>query len=661
MKYFVIISLLLHSFSFAQVSDSTKSISNYGNNSTTADTSKIFSADSLKHGEVIDTLAPIYSRPLDKNSFIINRNEIDRFDYRYAGDLFKPFDFYFTRDQGFVGQPNEISIYGTGFNSVSFLVDGISFNNRFTNSLDLNQIQTEYIDSVEVVPLPRGFLYSPYNNNVSVNFITKDFLSRPPYSRIKYYQGPNGEALIDVLFNTWMYKRFNASFDISNRRTDDSYLNSNFSLWQARLKLKYLISNKINVIGNFYYVTSQTGLNGGVDYAQIDSTTSDINSTLYNQQLAPVIYPNRYEQTKQQNFDIKFLGKFIENTNTDLTIYYRSNFDEITGGTDSTYFVNTDRNKIYGLSLNQGFTLSQAHLSLTGNYEKYDLNYDALYQALHPMANYNSSVYSLSAIATFGPGNNMFVPSIFYKASHDSYYVRYPNTSGYGFDMKVNLSDGFNFYAGFSFYTNHGGAYTKNLELSGEFKNDNLLAGLRYFSRGDYYAPKFPFPDPTPPPYWYTATNSPASTLVVISPSSQVDINGLGAHLNLKFWKIILENSAAYYFASDNSGYILSSVPKYTYRSGIFYKGLLFNKNLDLKTGIVFYYNDERRPKVINSYISLVSANRRVDLTLAGIIQKVATIYFTWENLLNTQYFIVPFYPMPQRNIRFGIAWELFN
>ncbi len=665
-KCFISILILLSGFSSAQVNDSTKLLQQDKKIPASTDTTKTSLADTLKHTVVIDTLIPIHQKMINENSFVIPRNVINKLDYRYAGDLLKPFDFYFTKDQGFVGQPNETSIYGTGFNGISFLEDGILFNNRLTNSLDLNLIQTEYIDSIEIVPLPRGFLYSPYNNNVSINFITRDFLSRPPFSRVKYYQGPNGEALVDVLFNSWLYKRFNASFDITNRKTDDSYLNSNFSLWQARLKLKYILSDKINIIANYYFVTSQTGLNGGVDYSQIESTTKDINSALYgndinsilyNAQLAPVIDSTRYEQTKQQNFSLRFLGRFSEFSNTDLTIYYRSNFDEISSGPDSAYFVNTDRNKIFGASLRQDFTGNLFNLSFIGNYEKYDLNYDALYQSLHPVVNYNSSNYSLSSIISFATGDKTFVPSIFFKASHNPFLTYNPNSAGYGADLKVNFHPNLFFYAGYSFYND---TDIKNFEVSADYKSENLAVGFKYFSKRDFYRNVFPIPDPSDTlPHTNLNSQYPAPFGYVIF--SEEDMNGLGAHLNFDIWKIAIENSAAYYFNPNNSETLLSSVPKYTYRGGIYYKNILFNGNLDLKTGLVFYYNGERSSKINNLILPVVSANNHIDFTLAGEIQKAAIVYFTWENLLNKQYFIVPFYPMPGRNIRFGIAWELFN
>jgi hypothetical protein len=59
--------------------------------------------------------------------------------------------------------------------------------------------------------------------------------------------------------------------------------------------------------------------------------------------------------------------------------------------------------------------------------------------------------------------------------------------------------------------------------------------------------------------------------------------------------------------------------------------------------------------------IENVAPTNKLDFTLAGEIKKVAIFYFIWENLYYNEYYITPYYPMPDGNIRFGIAWELFN
>ncbi|MBP1683293.1 MAG: hypothetical protein H6Q27_857, partial [Ignavibacteriaceae bacterium] len=102
-----------------------------------------------------DTLVPIQGMPLTDVSTIINKRTFLFEQYRYTGDLLRSFSLNFTKDFGFVGYPNETFIYGVGSSGISYLQDGVFWNNRYTNSLDLNLIQSENIDSIEIVPSPR--------------------------------------------------------------------------------------------------------------------------------------------------------------------------------------------------------------------------------------------------------------------------------------------------------------------------------------------------------------------------------------------------------------------------------------------------------------------------------------------------------------------------
>jgi outer membrane cobalamin receptor len=646
MKIFLCVLFLFTQFLSAQEIDSTKADPQiYPDSLKTTNTTTLI--DTSKQAAKIDTLKPIYQSALSSEGYFINRRDIVRMDYRNAGDLFAKFPFDFTRDFGFIGRPNETVLYGAGFGGISFLENGVLFNNRLSNSLDLNLIQTESIDSIEIVPSTRGFLYSPYNNPVSVNIINRDFLSRPAYSRIKYYQGPFGEAMVDGSFNAWLYKKLDVSFDITNRKTDDRYTNSIYSLWQSRLKIKYLLSDKINVIGSFYYVTSKTGLNGGVDLSQI---TGDPAAVIYDELLAPVVYFDRMEQTRQQNFSLKFLGRLMENSETDLTFYYKSLFDGITEGSDSTYIANTGRSDVFGLHLRHDIMFDVLNLTILGNYEKSKLNYDWLSYNSHRVNSFDFSAYSAAAILTFNTNTKIFMPSLFYKISHNSYYPSNNTSRGLGVDVKINLLSDFSLYAGYSFYNNPGyGKDAQNFETSVEYNNGIIIAGAKYFSRKDYYDHSMS--------WLKSSTTGP----VHFDPVFYSNMNGFGGQINFQFWKLIVENNGAYYFNSDNSRQEISLVPKYTYRGGLFYRDSLFSGNLDLKAGFVFYYNGKRKAIKNTQYTQIVDANNRLDFTLTGEIQKVAMIYFTWQNLLNNKYFVVPYYPMPARSIRFGITWEFFN
>jgi len=98
------------------------------------------------------------------------------------------------------------------------------------------------------------------------------------------------------------------------------------------------------------------------------------------------------------------------------------------------------------------------------------------------------------------------------------------------------------------------------------------------------------------------------------------------------------------------------------FTGGLYVNDFFFDDNLYLKTGFKFYYIGEISSAKYNTSLNRATDPiNRLDFILAGEIQKAAIVYFTWENLFNKQYYIYPYYPMPQRNIRFGLAWELFN
>ena len=160
----------------AQSIDSTNYKVNIFPDSNFVKTDSLKLSDSLLTRMRPDSIAPIYSTVLFNNSFVINNNDLLHNDYKYTGDYLRLFPFNFIKDLGFTGQPNETFLYGVGNNSISYLMDGISINDRYSNSFNLNLIQSEDTDSIEIVPLPRGFLYGSYSNPVSVNFITKDFI-----------------------------------------------------------------------------------------------------------------------------------------------------------------------------------------------------------------------------------------------------------------------------------------------------------------------------------------------------------------------------------------------------------------------------------------------------------------------------------------------------
>jgi hypothetical protein len=633
MKFFPAIILLVPLNLYSQDADTTKiitdSLSFAESDTVASDTSQVTIKDSTIH---VDTLYPLYQKPFYNRSFFINREIINKLDYRYTGDLFLPAGFSILKDKGAIGQLNEHILYGSGAGSINHLLDGILYNNRLTNNLDLNFIQNELIDSIEVVPLPRGFLYGPDNYVATVNFIEKDFLSPAPYTRIKYYEGPGGEAFFDGIFNTFFLKKLSFTLDITNRKFDSTYVNSGFSIWQAKAKIKYFLSNSINLIGSYSLVSSELGLNGGVSIDSISKLTGDINNLLYDPLQAPVVYPTLKQEVKLDKFSLKVLGSFGKYY-SDLNLYYHTLHESYSGIPSKDEI----KNYVVGGSLRQSYTRSFLRFELNSVFESRELNYhfvDTSSGFQRMKTKYN--VFSISPVFSLCLLDGILNPSVFYK--YTKYSEMLNAQTGFGVDLTLKPLNIVDFYFGISMFDFLPTLRADLYEAGVRIKYGGLFTDIRLFSRKNYR-----------PNYGYTILYNISNSTIS---RQKNDLTGLALSLNYDFWKLRLEGRFNYNSIKETQTPVTSEIKMY-FNGGIFYKDILLNRNLELKTGFVLKYYNFQSADYESAY--------QIDFTVAGIIQNAAIVYFSWENLLDKKYFIVPYYPMRERGIRFGLAWELLN
>lgn len=594
--------------------------------------------DSLKIEEPTK-LKQVFYKPFSELNNFITTTDILRNDYRYTGDFFKLFPFSFERSFGFIGQPNDIYLYAEGKSTTSYFMDGVPI--RIT---DFNHVQSEDVDSIEIVRLPRGFLYGFNTNPVSVNFVSKDIIPKDPYSRIKYYEGPFGEAFIDAIFSMNLFKDLIASVDITNRKVDDSYKNSAFSIWQAKAKVRYNLANSINLIGSYYFSKSETGLNGGVDVDSIRRRTSDINSILFNETLAPIFYEKNSLNYKQHNFGLKVLAIPFENAYTDLSFNYNFNQRENVRYLGSSRTTSIFKNKSFNLMLHQNLLLNPINLSLNTGYQyrefkptyQSDDPFDFTYMFYVPF-NYNS--FFISPILSFTLLDSLIVPSIYFKQLSVSQKQTLTGEKdnktygGYGIDLLLHFARQLKFYLGYSDFDN-------------DFRDDKISVVNLMLN--------------------YKAEAGILSLEVFNKKHSKANLWGVGFNGSYKIWSILFEGrfSKLFYKSYDVSEFL--NQPEISSSLGIYYRDSLFSSNLDLKAGfnVKHYGRQDLNFFVIpNKGFDMVDVPQSLvlDFTVSAVIQKVATVYFTWENLFDKKYFLTPYYPMLQRNIRFGIAWEILN
>ncbi len=640
-------------------------------------TSKPDSVSQRTAQAIIPNKYPLFI-PDEGNSFKISYNKVRMNDYRHSAQVLSLLPFTYFQDMGSFGQPGIMKVYGLSNSSVAYSINGIDQNNRWKNHLNTYYLSPEIFDTLEFVSLPSGFLYSRMNNPVHINVNSRNKFAKRSYSRLRFHQAPNEEGNIDLIFNaplfsnSWIYIQVanSAAEPRGGQQTGGDY-NTDFSLWNIQTSLNYLFDNSWVLEASYNHIKENIELNGGVER----------NSSMYEARNATVIYNALKQKTTAHNFSLNLNADIFKGARSFISTYYRFNEQEYRQNTDEgllsesiPVIKNDNKYKSYGISGRQIFDYGFFNFDLLGNYERTDYNADLISN------NTNEDVFSVGARLSLNLFEAIY-PSFYAKTSN----IRKVQYTGIGGEAKLKLTDSFLLSGELSFFespfslleeqlmsagTNVSKQKNTTLELNAELNSNELSARLGYFYyRNDNAA--LPVIDN----YADTLTINEVGYFI----PSELERSGINLSLSLNLWKILVTTNSAYYF--DNSTNKNNSLPDFTSSSGVYYVDTLFQSNLYLKAGINFklsgeksfvtFDNEKSLPVAyssngISNNPALISTEsvplaKQFDLFLAGIIQEKATVYFVFENLLDEQYYLLPYYPMYPQGLRFGISWEFLD
>lgn len=696
-KTFLLLIFFLMNLCFAQspnktLLQDTATIKNF--NQTTADT-----ADTTKQVIKKGTLKVISFRNIlfNDNETIVNKSSINYEDYRFTGDLFTSLPFGYLNDLGSLGQPSEMMLYGNGFNGISYTENGIPINNRFSNSFDLNNFQSESIDSIEILPLPKSFLTGIINNSAAVNFIARNKIVLHPYSRLRFYQAPNDEGFVDGMFNAFLSSRLKTFFEITNNSTAERFTNSEYGNWKISSRFHYLLSSTTNILLDYTFNKNEVHLNGGVDLEKISANNpqSQINNVLYDNLLAPVNFRNRYMKTSTNNLVLHILNNFGENTppeemyectamcdfQTNLTLYYRNSLDEFRQNerTDLNYqddapeIVHNNNYTSFGGNISQEITNDYISAKVIGSFESTKFT-----SPLLPLEKTLSSA-SVSGVVKSNLISQILTPSIFGK------YLKYNSGryAGFGGDITFRIDTLIKFYAGYSWFQKPRSIWEDYLTTQPLNKNKNNISSFEvsaHFNLRNFHVSTGFISQKASNEYQAAIllNDSLKSTNALYFNSAEIERRGINFSFSIKEWKLLLAANTTYYFSKNRNE---NKLPEIFSSGGIYYIDTLFNNNLELKAGFNYKYYGSRPGFIIDfeknitaSYFitdysspankiftSEISPFFKLDFFLSGRIQKSAIVYFTFENILDGKYFVVPYYPMYERGLKFGVAWEFLD
>ncbi len=669
----IIIFFLLHSIFTVAQEDSvivSKTPMNIGDSTSVSD-----SLTQIKRKNIFQSNFKDFITETKLSSYNLIKHELDYLDYKYSGDIVLHLPFASMNNFGYSGAPNEPNIFSNGYGNVTLSINSNSFNNVWNNSIDLNRIQTEDISTIEIIPITRSFLYGTYNNSSVINVITLDTLRSKPLSRIRYYQAPNDEGFIDAMFSARVLSRLVLGFRLTNISSTGELKNTNYGSWKANIKGVYKISDSLYGKVNYYYLKSEVGLNGGIN---INSSSSPSTVDIYNQ-FAPVSFSDRYNKTTIYNVDASLYGYLFANNFFRIVFgqYYNSdkfNQNKSKEISDSTRITNENKYNLTFAKFTTEQNLGRLKLKLSTGYEFIQYNIEAIEY------NKDQQNYYAWLFAQYDFLNNSIRPSVFSKLS------RYNSQSnnGLGADIRFNFFNTFQFFIG---YSNFEKPYSiaesetlpqvyldkvqsfQNFFTTIEYKTIFFNASLSYFTSQSYN---------TPIPVFNNRDLTLSSTKIIFSKSENISNDGMNFSADIKLWRLAANINFNYYNLIKNSSSQSSS--NYNFITGLYYIDTLYNSNLYLKTGFTFYLNsntdlmyyDFQQLRSSGYYLENGNATPfstynisnnpyRLDFFLSGRIQKLATFFFVYENILGNDYFIVPYYPITSGGIRLGISWDFIN
>jgi len=592
---------------------------------------------------------------------------------------------------GILGQPTLFSFYGQNPENLNVISNGFLSNNFSRNNNDFKLFPLNFIEKIKLEKLPRSFLHGAKMNNVAVQIEYFERNEKEPLTIVNYFQGSNDDAAIDVLFNTKLFSSTILNFSLTNQAISKTFDNSDFEQWTLNTQLKQIFADSFTMEIGFDYYKSDLGLFSGIDYDYLKRNveTSQIENYMYNWFYAPVINPfsNRTDEK---------LGYYLKNFwqwNSFNSIYL-----DINTRSESRIFRQNLDNEQYYRPIPR-FLMERKYHS-TEVIPKYKYEDENLRVELGLMAFFEESEFSENMfLSGFGIISYNFAE--FLKLSAFARKAGKSNTSfgnaknGFGFDLAGNLTFNTNntlsYYLGFSKFEKYFNDFEEDLF---EFRDDlsenkNYEFELKYLTEEKNNKTEINFDIFSTTTESFPIIYSLATENFAYYPDSlgadyfkNNQIFGISLNFATKWNYLIYEGNAIFTKTNweDEKFTENSESQNLNFSTGIYYSDILFNNNLDIKTGLKVNYSGLTSYSIYNFNYDIqidffknsnnliqkfndenLKKNFIFDFITIASIQKTAKVYFTIENLFDTNYYNFPYFPLSGRTMKIGINWELFN
>jgi hypothetical protein len=580
--------------------------------------------------------------------------------YKYAGSFLEFFPGIFIYSLGSPGTADLIT--SGGFSQVTFLNDGVPLNEPLNGGYNLYLYPTETIEKFEFINSANSYYYGINSNSSVINFESKNFKSLKPFSRIRYSESGYEETFLDGFFSQNFLSNLNFNGGIQRAAYDGRYLNSAYDSWMAHTKIRYDVSNKVNLFFSEIYNQNETGLNGGVDIINTSPAYyfEPLQATVRNQKA--------YEKTARNDLQLTAAVRALP----DSTSLSKLSFN--LSNNVRRYRNDGHRMSFYSRWMGIKFNQHLDFIRIDSLRKLFNLDFGIDVQSRQIFEGLPAGYRANTIISVFGkteyrPLRNLNITGYL---KNDTYLKKhYLNL---GFDANYSVINNMMLYGGYSEsyrYPTFQENYWRDTTIRGEITNYNpekhklfeigisFSLGRKINIRSKYFNRNIN--EAIVP----VSVNSDDPTSTFIFKNDDINVSGIDATGEVTIWKVTgIFNSTVFLRKSSNA----SSLPKTWVAGEIFFRDTFFKNNLDLKFGIrgkaiskqSGYQFNPRTITYLPSTNFELGAGGSFDAFVLGKIGS-AIVHIVLENVLDNQYAITTFYPVQDRSLRFGITWEFEN
>ncbi|MFP4542794.1 MAG: putative porin [Candidatus Kapaibacterium sp.] len=599
-------------------------------------------------------IIPLYAHGSINQAGIFENKEITKYDlldinYVAAFDILSSEMNNYPLDLANFGHFNHISVYGSLPRDISFSFNGRPVNDIRFGNYNPSDFPVEFMEKAEIFTGSEAVILGGNSSGALINFQEIRYNTKAPYTRIWYAQAAFDLVASDGIFSQNFAREWNFTFGFRNLSTPGSNDNTDTDIWNVRALLRWNVSDRISFSLSEIFTNHGISTNGGIDPGRSSDIYDEIDAVNY--------YPEL--RKKVIKHDLTLTGNYLsEDSTAGITaLAYASTAKWEHRGRQDAFINDTDsmrnifyRDDYYGVK-------GSFHQMLPGNFT---LTGGALIDYYDIPGDIYAEGFSGTNFAVYGAAN-FEIPGYLKLfggiRNGSSYGILY---SSFGAGAHLYLKDGLTFFADYSF-SERVPAPVEGLGLNTE-KNNLILAGVKYSdTRIDFKLEGFHriiispihadpvFNEDDVPVFlnYFTAEDEAVSGVVMNYSMELIS--------NFRF----NATGKAHFSGSE---YMQRLFPDFFAAAGISYGLRIGSSELNAGIDIAIIgksYGARYFPQTRSYFINDREGNYRYDGGNAFLKLKLgnADVRITYENLLQSNFYYMPYYPTMAGNFKISLSW----